>query len=254
MKVSLLGTGTSQGIPVIGCECPVCLSKDPKDSRLRVSASIYNDDHHIIIDTGPDFRQQMLRLRQDRLHAIFITHEHNDHIIGLDDVRPYNFKMHTTIPVYTLPRVVDEIKLRFAYIFRDNPYPGAPQLKLIPIKPGDILKIGRIKVEVLAVTHGKLPILGFKIGSFAYLTDVKTLPDPTKRAINQLKHVVLSALHHHRHHAHMNLSESLELIQEIRPTTAYLTHISHQMGLHAEVENTLPSNVYLGYDGLNFEI
>jgi phosphoribosyl 1,2-cyclic phosphate phosphodiesterase len=254
LKVTILGTGTSQGIPVIGCSCRVCRSADPRDQRLRVAALLSWDDQHVVIDTGPDFRQQMLRAGPEHLDAVLLTHEHNDHIIGLDDVRPYNFKQGKNMPVYGLPRVVAEVRQRFAYVFAAQRYPGAPLIELHEIAPGEALLIGERPFTPLSVMHGQLPILGFRTGTFAYLTDVKTLPATTLALLQGVRTLVLSALHHRPHHSHLNLAEALELIGIIRPERTFLTHLSHHMGLHAEVEADLPPGVYLAYDGLEIEI
>jgi len=175
LKITLLGTGTSQGIPVIGCECPTCLSSNPKDKRLRASCLVEVRDKRIVIDTGPDFRQQMLQVGGKEIHAVLITHEHNDHIIGLDDVRPFNFKYEKDIPVYAMSRVVKEIRIKFPYIFKDSPYPGAPRIALSTIENDKTLEIEGIGIIPVHIMHGKLPILGFRIENFAYLTDVKTI-------------------------------------------------------------------------------
>ncbi len=254
MKITFLGTGTSQGVPVIGCECKVCSSLDPKDHRLRVSLLIESPETTVVIDAGPDFRQQMLRAGVKKLDAVLITHEHNDHIIGLDDVRPFNFRQGHPMPIYAMGRVIKEIQKRFEYIFAPNPYPGAPKLQLIEIAAGQKLTIGDLPFQCLELLHGKLPILGFKTRDFAYLTDVKTIPEKSKAELTGLQHLVLNALHHQPHKTHLNLREALALLRELQPQKAYLTHISHRMGLIAEVNPTLPPGVVLAYDGLSFEL
>lgn len=254
LKITVLGTGTSQGVPVIGCNCEVCTSPDPKDQRLRVSVLIESPETTIVIDAGPDFRQQMLRAGVKKLDAVFITHEHNDHIIGLDDVRPFNFRQKRPMPICAMDRVIKEIEKRFEYIFDKNPYPGAPKLELIKIETNQELMIGDITLKSLELLHGNLPILGFKSGSFAYLTDVKTIPEESKADLIGLKHLVLNALHHKPHPTHLNLNEALQLIRELNPKNAYLTHISHHMGRLQDVNPTLPSNVILAYDGLSFSL
>lgn len=249
-----MGTGTSQGVPVIGCNCEVCSSSDPKDHRLRVSLLIESPTTTVVIDAGPDFRQQMLRAGVQKLDAVLITHEHNDHIIGLDDVRPFNYRQQRPMPVYALGRVLKEIKKRFEYIFEKDPYPGAPKLELVEIGDQQELNIGDLHFKCLELLHGKLPILGFKTGDFAYLTDVKTIPDSSIAELVGMKHLVLNALHHKPHPTHLNLTEALELLGELKPQKAYLTHISHHMGRFAEVDPTLPPKVTLSYDGLSLTI
>ena len=245
-----MGTGTSQGVPVIGCKCEVCQSPDPKDNRLRTSAMFTAGGVNLVIDSGPDFRQQMLREKVDHLEALLITHEHNDHVIGLDDVRPFNFIYRRDMPVYATPRVTAELQMRFPYVFAENKYPGAPMVKLIDIDPTQTFEVGHIKVQPIQVWHGKMPVIGFRIQNITYLTDVKTMDEPEIEKIKGTDHLVINALHHQAHYSHLNLEEALELIQKINPRKAYLTHISHHMGLHAEVNKELPGNVELGYDGM----
>ena len=241
-------------MPVIGCDCEVCTSADLRDHRLRVSILIESPETTVVIDTGPDFRQQMLREGVKKLDAVLITHEHNDHIIGLDDVRPFNFKQKRPMPVYAMSRVLGEIQQRFKYIFDKNPYPGAPQLVLTEIENQQELVIGDIHFKCLQLLHGNLPILGFKTGQFAYLTDVKTVPEESKSGLTGLKHLVINALHHKPHKTHLNLAEAVELIQELHPEQAYLTHISHHMGTFEKINPTLPPHVTLAYDGLSISL
>lgn len=254
MKITLLGTGTSQGIPVIGCECPTCLSSNPKDKRLRVSCLVEVGDKRIVIDTGPDFRQQMLQAGGKEIHAILITHEHNDHIIGLDDVRPFNFKYEKDIPVYAMPRVAEDIRIKFPYIFNSSPYPGAPRIALHAIEENDkILDIEGISVIPMNVMHGQLAILGFRIRNFAYLTDVKTIPVPEFKKLRNLDVLVLNALREGEHHSHLTIAEAKELAQKINAKRTYFTHFSHLAGLHDKLKKEMPENIYLGYDGLEIE-
>jgi phosphoribosyl 1,2-cyclic phosphate phosphodiesterase len=205
---------------------------------------------NLVIDVGPDFRQQMLREQVDRVDGILLTHEHNDHVSGLDDVRPYNFMTRRDMPVYGLSRVLDDIKERFKYIFESNPYPGAPRIKPVPIVPYSAFQIGDIQVMPIAVHHGSLEILGYVFPHFAYLTDVKTIPPASFALLKNIDVLVLSALHHKPHHSHINLSEALIYVEQIRPGRCYLTHMSHEMGLHAQIQNQLPEHVFLAYDGL----
>lgn len=250
MEVTVLGTGTSQGIPVIGCGCVVCRSEDPHDKRLRTSLLVETSSTSITIDIGPDFRQQMLRFHEGRLDAVLMTHEHNDHMAGLDDIRPYNFLYHRKFPLYGLPRVLQDIRDRFPYVFADEKYPGSPSVILNEIAPWDELLIGDMRIKALPVRHGPLDILGYSFGPLAYLTDVKTLDESVIEYLQGVEVLILSALHHTPHHSHLNLAEALQLIGRIRPDQAYLTHLSHHMGLHEEINRDLPPNVKLAFDGL----
>lgn len=254
IRITLLGTGTSQGVPVIGCSCEVCTSTDPRDQRLRVSALVESPSTTLVIDTGPDFRQQMLRSKVRKLDAVLITHEHNDHIIGLDDVRPFNFMQRKPMLVYGLPRVLDEIRKRFAYIFDEDPYPGAPRLELMPLEAGVAFRIGELEILPVEVMHGALPVLGFRFGEFSYLTDVKTIADDQIELIEGSKTIVLNALHHNPHPTHLNLEEALKMAKRLGASTTVLTHISHRMGRYAQVAPTLPPNVILGYDTMTFQV
>lgn len=255
MRTTLLGTGTSQGIPVIGCHCRVCRSFNPLDKRLRTSILVETNYTRITVDVGPDFRQQMLRNQVDELDGALMTHEHNDHVAGLDDIRPFNFKNRKDFPLYGLPRVLNDIQDRFSYVFADEKkkYPGSPAVKLKPVSPWDRITIDDLSVTALPVIHGKLDILGYSFGNLVYLTDVKYLDDQVINFIREVDVLIINALHHKKHHSHLNLDEALELIRRIRPGRAYLTHISHHMGLHEQINKTLPVNVKLAYDGLTIE-
>ena len=250
MRLTLLGTGTSQGVPIIGCECKVCTSSDPRDNRLRTAALFHNDSTNIAIDCGPDFRQQMLRQHVKSLDAILITHTHNDHVIGLDDVRPFNFSMNRSIPVYGLKEHLEEVKSRFEYIFKSDPYPGAPKLNLHPIEPYHSFEVEGMEILPLLVNHGNLDVLGFRIGNKAYLTDTNHIPDRTVSALKDLDILVLDSLHRKKHHSHFNLNESIVMAQKINADRTFLIHLSHKMGLHSEVDGGCPVNIHLGYDGL----
>lgn len=248
--MTLLGTGTSQGVPVIGCQCPVCTSTDPRDQRLRTAAYIRYGDTHLAIDCGPDFRQQMLRAGVSKLSAVLLTHEHNDHIIGLDDVRPFNFMAWKNMPVYAVPRVQAELHRRFSYVFAtENRYPGAPMVELLPLDKGEQLRIDDLEITPVEVMHGSMPVLGFRFGPLAYLTDIKSIREEELAKLTGIEHLVLGVLHHKPHHSHLNMEEGLALIERIRPQHTYLIHCSHHMGLAAEVNPTLPTGVQLGYDG-----
>jgi phosphoribosyl 1,2-cyclic phosphate phosphodiesterase len=254
LKITILGSGTSQGVPVIGCDCEVCTSAGPRDQRLRVAILISRGGVNIAVDAGPDFRQQMLRAGVKSLDAVLLTHEHNDHIIGLDDVRPFNFMQWKKMPVFATPQVQAEVRKRFAYIFEKNPYPGSPMLELRTISKAENFEVSGINITPIEVLHGELPVMGFRLGDFTYLTDVKTIAEDQKAKARHSKVLVLNALHHKTHHSHLNLREALAMIEDLAPEQAYLTHISHRMGLHAAVSKTLPKNVALAYDGLEIQV
>jgi len=254
MRVELLGTGTSQGVPVIMCECEVCLSKDSKDKRLRVSVSIQTQEKSIVVDIGPDFRQQMLRSGIQKIDSVLLTHEHNDHIIGMDDLRPYNFKQGIDIPVIGSAQVLQQVKEKFHYAFTKQPYPGAPRYELRTIKHGDNWKDGDISITAFEVMHGQLPILCYRFNDFVYITDAKTISEESLKLIENCDTLIINALRNEKHWSHLTLKESLEYINRINPKKAYLTHISHLLGKHKDVENKLPKNVHLCYDGLVFEV
>jgi len=256
MKIILSGTGTSQGVPVIGCTCKVCRSTNPKDNRFRSSAIVEWNKTRLIIDCGPDFRMQMLREKVDFITGIFYTHEHADHTSGLDDIRPLYFRQHKKpISIYGLARVLDNLKERFDYVFtKEKRYPGAPEVSVHYLSPHQKIFIGNKSIEALPVLHGDLPILAYKIENFAYITDAKTLPDSTIQFLKNIELLVINALHKRSHHSHLNLEEALQIIDKIQPKKAVLTHISHHMGLYDEVAKELPPNVALGYDGMVLEI
>ncbi|MFC2103887.1 MBL fold metallo-hydrolase [Bacteroidota bacterium] len=253
MKVKILGTGTSQGVPVIACNCNVCQSTDPNDKRLRAAALIETDAVNIVIDAGPDFRQQMLREKVNDIDAILITHEHRDHIAGLDDVRAFNFMNKKPIDIYAEERVQKVIKSEFFYSFEENKYPGAPQINLHNLTL-DPFKIKDIIITPVQVFHYKLPVFGFRIGDFSYITDANCISEEEKEKLHGTKYLIINALRKKKHISHYSLSESLDLIKELSPKRAYITHISHQMGLHHEVNEELPKGISLAYDGLRFEV
>ena len=253
IKITLLGTGTSQGIPIIGCDCEVCLSSDTKDQRLRTSVLVSEGGKNVVIDTGPDFRQQMLRSGVRRLDGVIITHEHNDHIIGLDDIRPFNFRQNFSMPVYSTARVLEELSARFSYVFATNPYPGAPSVKRCSINKKQPFSIAEIPFIPIEVMHGKMPVLGFRIGDLTYITDAKTIAEEELNKIKGSRILILNALHHKEHHSHLNLEEALAIIKEVNPEQAYLLHISHKMGLNKEINARLPEGVQLAYDMLELE-
>ena len=252
MKITLLGTGTSQGIPVLGCDCEVCRSVDSCDNRLRTSCIIESAEANILIDCGPDFRQQLLRNPVPRIDAVLLTHDHQDHVAGLDELRAFIFKQNKPMPIYAEDAVLKNIKKRFDYAFKKNPYPGTPQFQLHTIKPGK-LHINGVELKALRVLHGNLPILGFRIGDFAYLTDVNHIEQESAEKLAGLDVLVLDALHHRPHHSHFNLEEAVEEAKRLNAKKTFFTHISHQMGLHAVIDKQLPENVFLGYDGLSWQ-
>ncbi|MBP7821551.1 MAG: MBL fold metallo-hydrolase [Saprospiraceae bacterium] len=254
MKITILGTGTSQGVPVIGCDCEACLSDNPKDNRLRTSALLTHNNTNILIDAGPDLRQQLLRCRLHTLDAVLITHEHNDHIIGLDELRPFNFRQGAKMPIYTSARVAKSIIERFSYAFAKNPYPGAPQLEIVEVTPNIPFKIKGITIIPYEIMHGDLPILCFKVQDFIYITDAKYVDDTVVENIKGAKLLIVNALHHNQHHSHFNLSEALEFIQQVQPSHAYLTHLSHNIGKAEDVKAMLPHNVSLAHDGLVLDL
>ena len=252
MKINFLGTGTSQGIPVIGSNHPVCLSLDKRDKRLRTSLLLDWEGDQIIIDCGPDFRYQMLRYGCSKIDAILFTHEHNDHVSGLDDVRPFYFKF-GTIPIYAERRVLNSLEQRFPYIFNNiKNIPSVPSVKINEINGQFALK-NKIVIPVRAF-HGELPILGFRFADFAYFTDVKTIKETEFKKLKNLKVLVINALRIEEHKSHLNLEDAIKLIQRINPEQAYLTHVSHKLGFHEEIQRSLPKNIFLSYDGLEIEI
>jgi phosphoribosyl 1,2-cyclic phosphate phosphodiesterase len=253
LKVTVLGTGTSQGVPVIACDCKVCSSTDTRDKRLRTSVMVETKGKTIVIDTGPDFRQQMLTYSVRDLTAVLFTHEHKDHVAGLDDVRAFNFKLKRHIDVYAEQRVQEAIKREYAYIFAENKYPGVPQIKMHPIV-NESFQIEGVDIAPIRAYHHQLPIFGFRFNEFAYLTDVKTVPEDEKYKLRNLEVLILTALRKEEHISHMNLDEALQLIDEVKPDVCYLTHLSHTFGLHAAEEAKLQANVRIAYDGLCFTL
>jgi len=253
LKITFLGTGTSQGIPIIGSDHPVCLSKNPKDKRLRVSILVEWDSKTYVIDCGPDFRQQMLNAAVTKIDGLIFTHEHADHTAGLDDIRPFFFKQ-GAIPIYAHKRVIKALKRRFDYIFQTkNKYPGVPDLKVHRIK-NEAFKLASMSIIPIKGLHYKLPVFGFRFRDFAYLTDFKTVSKKEKQKLQNLDVLVVNALRIKPHMSHFNLEEALELVSELKPKTAYFTHISHLLGFHDEVQQNLPKNVFLAYDGLVLDL
>lgn len=253
LKITFLGTGTSQGIPVIGCGCAVCQSAYKRDKRLRVSVWVQTYDKSIVIDSGPDFRYQMLRAGVNDLDVILYTHEHKDHIAGLDDIRPYNYILKKRIDIYATERVQEALKREFQYIFSDVKYHGLPQINLHTINQ-EPFTIGTTEIIPFEVMHYKLPILGYRIGDFTYITDAKTISEQSLEKIKGTKVLVLNALQKESHISHLTFNEAIEMAEKIGAEQTYFTHISHNLGLHEEVGKELPDNIKLAYDGLTIEL
>lgn len=250
---TFLGTGTSQGVPVIGCPCPVCGSTDPRDRRLRTSFHVRTPEGSFVIDAGPDFRQQMLREGITDLDAILLTHEHNDHVMGMDDVRPYNFMQRRDMPVYGRARVLEEIRKRFAYAFDAEPYPGAPRFSLVPIEPGGTFLLGDLEVQTIEVDHGGLPVLGFRFGDLVYITDAKHIRDEERAKIRGARVLVLNALRWEPHYSHLHVEAAIALARDCGVGETWFTHISHGMGCYAEIQPRLPDGFGLAWDGLRVQ-
>ena len=248
MKITFLGTGTSQGVPVIACDCNVCTSKNKKDIRLRSSILIEDKGKSIVVDTGPDFRQQMLRENVQQLDAVVFTHEHKDHIAGLDDVRAFNFKQKADMEVYATVETQTALKREFHYAFAENPYPGVPKLNLNTIDNSSF-KIGDVKLLPINVWHHKMPVKAYRIGNFTYITDANRVEEEELEKIRGSEIIVINALRKSDHISHFNLSGALELLDKLKPKKAYLTHISHLLGEHDKVSKELPGYVEIAYDG-----
>ncbi len=254
LKLTFLGTGTSQGIPVIGSTHPVCLSDNPKDKRLRVSVLISWEDYNFVIDCGPDFRQQMLRNGVRKLNGILFTHEHADHTAGIDDIRPFFFRQ-GDIPIYAHQRVITNLRKRFDYIFSDEDrYPGAPAVKVNVVENDKPFRVGNMQAIPIEAYHNRLQVFGYRIGGVAYLTDVKNIEYKEIEKIKGVKVLIVNALRIESHHSHFNLEEALAFVEKVEPQVAYFTHISHLLGFHDEVENSLPENVHLAYDNLTINL
>ncbi len=253
MRVRLLGTGTSQGIPIIGCHCPVCTSTDERDHRLRTSALVEVDGVNILIDAGPDLRQQLLRCGVTRLDALLLTHEHKDHTGGIDDVRPINFLMKTPLNIYGQPRVMKAIRNDYSYAFGPDQYPGVPQLVLNPLQP-EPFEVKGVEVIPVKVRHMTLPIFGYRIRNFGYVTDASFISETEKKKLKGVKVLVINALRRELHYSHFNLEQALAIIDEIKPERAYLTHVSHRLGKYVDVSQELPQNVFLGIDNQVIEV
>jgi len=254
IKITFLGTGTSTGVPMITSKNPVRFSEDIRDKRLRSSVLVSYGEDNYVVDCGPDFRQQMLRADVEAIKGIFFTHEHADHIAGLDDVRPYYYRM-GDVPIYSCERVLNSLKRRYEYIFTTkNRYPSAPAVAPTIISENDVLNFEGLTITPIKVMHGDLPILGYRFNNIAYLTDVKTIPEAEKEKLKNLEVLVITALRKELHNTHLNIEEALQLVEELKPKKTYFSHISELLGFHAEVEKELPENVFLAYDELVVEV
>lgn len=254
MKIRFLGTGTSQGVPVIACDCIVCQSTDHKDKRLRSSILIELDGHHIVVDTGPDFRYQMLRDNVKHLDAILMTHSHKDHIAGLDDVRAFNYQQQQSLSIYANAPTLESLQREFYYAFSAIKYPGIPQLDLEEVQSGQAFYLFGHEIMPVEVMHYKMPVLGFRIGKFAYITDAKTVSEESRRLLEGVEVLVVNALQEGPHISHFTLEEALAFINDIKPKEAYLTHISHRFGTHEYIKGLLPNHIHVAYDQLTIEV
>jgi phosphoribosyl 1,2-cyclic phosphate phosphodiesterase len=253
MRLTLLGTGTSQGVPIIGCTCAVCMSKDKHDKRLRTSAWVTDTDFSVVIDCGPDFRQQMLRARVEHLDAVLMTHEHSDHIAGIEDLRAFQFRQGRPMPIYATPSVQASLKQRYDYAFFDNPYPGAVQIDMHTISADTPFYLKHKRIVPLDIHHGSINVLGFRFGELTYITDCKSISYAELKKIEGTKYLILDALHHHEHHAHLTLAQALDMVEIINPERTFFVHMSHLMGKHNAINKTLPKDVQLAFDGLTID-
>ncbi len=253
LHITFLGTGTSSGVPMIGCDCMVCTSSNKKDKRLRSSIMVQSVNTTLVVDAGPDFRYQMLRAGVKHLDAIIFTHSHKDHVAGLDDVRAFNFFSGKGMPVYSSEMTQEVLIREFPYAFADTKYPGLPEIQLNSM-PSESFMIGDIPVTPIDVWHLKMPVLGFRFGKFTYITDANRIEPSEKEKIKGSEVLVLNALRKDKHISHFSLPEAIELAQELQVPTTYLTHISHQMGLHDVVEKELPPGIHFAYDGLQIDV
>ncbi len=253
IEATFLGTGTSQGVPVVACDCDVCKSTDIKDKRLRSSLLLNINGENLVIDAGPDFRQQMLREKVMTLRAILLTHEHVDHIFGLDDIRSYNWVQKKTMEIFAEKRVQDAIKRIFNYVFAEYKYPGIPKMRLKDVSNAP-LDIDGVEIIPIRCFHHKLPVFGYRIGNLTYITDSNFIPDEELKKLYGTKILVINALRKEKHISHFSLEEALKVIERVKPEKAYLTHISHNFGKHEEIQKELPENVFMAYDGFKFQI
>jgi phosphoribosyl 1,2-cyclic phosphate phosphodiesterase len=254
ITITFLGTGTSQGVPVIACKCKVCSSANPKDKRLRCSILVESKTTSVVIDIGPDFRYQMLREKVEKLDAVLITHEHKDHVGGLDEVRAFNFIQKKEMDIYCTPHVHEELKKQFSYAFSEFKYPGAPELNVKSINSKDPITIGDITFHPIEVMHYKLPVIGFRIHDFTYITDANFINDEEFKKVQGTEILVLNALHHDPHISHFTVSQAIEVMQKVKPEKGIFVHMSHRLGLHDEEEKKLPEFIRYAYDGMKVEI
>ena len=254
MKITILGSGTSQGVPMIACDCHVCKSEDIRDKRLRSSIMISQNGENHVVDSGPDFRQQMLKYEVKTLSSILFTHEHKDHVAGLDDVRGFNYKESRNMEVFCTDRVEEALKREFHYIFSENKYPGVPRLNINNISTDNFILPGGIEVQPIQIMHYMMPVLGFRFGDFTYITDAKTISKVEIEKVKGTKILIVNALHQKEHVSHFNLEEALDFIKVVNPEKTYLTHISHTFGTFNEIQKMLPKNVFVAYDGLIIDV
>lgn len=254
MRITFLGTGTSQGVPVIACQCAVCCSDDSRDKRLRTSILVEDGEFTIVVDTGPDFRYQMLRQNVRHLDAVLITHSHKDHIAGMDDVRAFNFQQQAPIPVYSSPETQDALRREFYYAFGERKYPGVPRLQLETIVAGEPFLIGTQRILPFEVMHYKMQVMGFRIGDFAYITDAKTVSDASRSLLEGVRTLVVNALQEEPHISHFTRDEAIAFARGIQAEKTFLTHISHRFGKHQDIQNGLPEGFFVAFDGLAIEI
>jgi len=253
MKITFLGTGTSQGVPVIACSCEVCVSSDPRDQRLRTSIMVSENGRNLVVDTGPDFRQQMLNAKVRSLDAVVFTHEHKDHVAGLDDIRAFNYVQKRKMDVYATDRVGEALRREFHYVFADIRYPGVPEVDLHAFD-GMPFEAAGFELTPIRVMHHRLPVTAFRIRDFVYITDANYIADEEYEKVRGCKVLVINALRIETHMSHFNLEQALAIINDIQPERAYLIHISHMFGKHAEVQAKLPTHVFIANDGLEIEV
>ncbi|MDW3647984.1 MAG: MBL fold metallo-hydrolase [Bacteroidia bacterium] len=253
MKFSFLGTGTSSGVPMIACDCYVCTSKDPRDKRLRTAGLLEKGNTRVVFDTGPDFRQQILRSGIKELQAVVFTHSHKDHIAGMDDIRAFNFFMKQDMNIYGTSITLDRVKIEFSYIFEAADYPGVPRVQIHEIDENPF-RIGDIDLTPIPVLHKEMEVYGFRSGNFAYVTDANYISPESMEKLRGLDVLVLNALRWQKHYSHFTLDEAIEIIEELRPQKAYLTHISHQLATHEKLLEYLPKGIEPAYDGLEIEV
>jgi phosphoribosyl 1,2-cyclic phosphate phosphodiesterase len=253
MEVTFLGTGTSGGVPLIGCQCEVCKSNDARDKRLRTSILIQQDGLNIVLDCGPDFRQQMLRADVHKLDAILMTHAHKDHTAGFDDIRAFNFMQKKAINVYCTEETEQSIKEQFSYAFSETDYPYLPKMNFVRIQNSEF-GILNLKIMPIEVMHATMSVFGYRFGDFTYITDAKTIAKAERDKIRGTKILVVNALRHEIHYSHFTIDEALELVNDVKPELTYLIHMSHQFGLHAAMEKEFPANIRIAYDGLKISV